>query len=579
MLRIARMRVLVRLTLAACVGAAMASAEEAKSPFRGEMRRAVDEDGRISITVPKRWTDKELAEGQVLRVYALGSGGHDIKIERRQGEGDVSRMRDEFLKHDSAALPGSTVKKYASPFFGYRVDAPGQQRVVLRAFAPDGNDGLVLTITSRFAHYEKLYWKYLSWVAGSLTVEGRPTGNTDGGGDAATGARRIHDKDGKFSVLAPAGWKPTEAKEYELLSLSPGGRARGTRILVDDLGDSTTDSLVLTKIATEWKRNYPGAVMKRLPGDPPRLLVKGRQGDSVDYFIGLANGDHGYSMRLIVREESYERTRSIADEMARSLVFTESSWQEPQSPEKDLDRLHRKSIRLHGAAEFAGHLDELAAEFDRFMGQWKRLGFPVDRKAPPLHALVCPEGEFAATANLFGEPPAAYDRLTRIVVVVPPPSEDAPRAAWRGAVDAAFTEAILHRDLNVPAPAWFRRGLAHCMRSSGLQNGKPDGAVPALVGVLAERAGDKPPEPLATVLAWTEGDFLRDDSSEKAAHAWGYTHLMLYGRGGLPNAYKKWRKSLLKANRKTPAFKVGKYEKDAADLQAYIQKHWVSEDK
>jgi hypothetical protein len=319
--------------------------------------------------------------------------------------------------------------------------------------------------------------------------------------------------------------------------------------------------------------------MERLPGDPPRLLVKGRQGDSVDYFIGLANGDEGYTLRLVVREGSYERVRSIADEMAESVVFTTAEWKDPKSPGLDLDRLHRKALRLHGAAESAGSLDEVAAEFDRFANQWKRLGFALDRKAPPLHLIVCAEEDFAGTSSFFGEPPAAYNRQSCIVVTVPPPSDDAARDEWRGALDAALTEAVLHRDLKAAPPPWFRRGVASCMRSSGLRKGKPDAEVPALVGILVQRTGDKLPERLATVMAWTEGDYLRDDSSEKQAHAWGYVHMMLFGKGALPNAYKKWRKSMLSATKRAPAFDVGKYDKDAEDLQAFVSKSWGAQDK
>jgi len=558
---------------------ATAGAEEKKSPFRGEMREAMDEEGRISITVPKRWTDKELAEDQLLRVYALGSGGHDIKLERRQGQPDVDSMRDEFLKHDSALLTGSTVKKFATPFFGYRIDAPTQKRVVLRAFATDGPDGLVLTITSRFARYEDLYWERLSLVAGSLKVAGVKTGNDASSTAATSGAQRIHEKDGRFSLLAPPGWKSAELQDDEILSISPGGRTTGTRILINYRGGSTSDSLVLTKVAAEWKRSYGSATLKRLQGKPPRLLVNGRQGDSVDYFIGIANGSEGYTLRLAVREGSYERIRTIADEMATTLVFLDAKWKEPKSPELDLDRLHRKAVRVHGAAEYAGNLDEVAAEFDRFLKGWKRLGFPFDRKALPIHVTVCSADDFAGTASLFGEPPAVYDRQNRMVVVTPPPSDDAKRAEWRGALDYALTEATLHRDLKVAPPPWLRRGLASCMRSSGLQKGKPNGEVPALVGMLMQRTGQKLPEKLAAVQGWTEGDYLRDETSDKQAHAWGYVHLMLYGKGGLPNAYKKWKKSLLKANRRVPKFDPGKYKKDAEDLQAFVEKRWSDSGK
>ena len=49
---------------------------------------------------------------------------------------------------------------------------------------------------------------------------------------------------------------------------------------------------------------------------------------------------------------------------------------------------------------------------------------------------------------------------------------------------------------------------------------------------------------------------------------------MLFGKGTVPSTYKKWKKSMLKANRRVPKFVLKKYDKDAQDLKAHIAKQW-----
>ena len=52
---------------------------------------------------------------------------------------------------------------------------------------------------------------------------------------------------------------------------------------------------------------------------------------------------------------------------------------------------------------------------------------------------------------------------------------------------------------------------------------------------------------------------------------------MLFGKGAVPNAHKKWKKSLLKASRKSPKFVLKKYDKEAQDLKTHIAKQWGGE--
>ena len=555
-----------------------ARGEDEKPPFRSELREALDAEGRISITVPKRWTDKELAEGQVLNVYALGGGGHIITLIREGGQGDTDALRERYLKHDGGRFPGSTVKKMSEPYFGYRLHSKAQKRMVVRAFAGDGNDGLILTIVSRDAYYDRAYAKQLAWVAGSLKVAGRKTGS-GGSGAGASGAQRLYDKSGAFSFIAPPGWKAVEPDDEEIFVVAPGGRSRGIRIVFHSWGNSMTASLVLTKVASRWKTSYRGVRMERLKGAPPRMVVRGRQGESVDYLIGLDDGDTGYTLRLIANDASFERTRSVADEMAHSIAFTRARWKAPAPPETEITSDHKKMLTVHAAAETAGAVDPIKVEYDRFVKLWPRLGTKIDRKAPPLHILVCAEDEFAATANRYGEVPAAYDRLSRMVVVIAPPKDAAQRADWRGALAYAITEATLHRDLRVAPPPWFRRGLAGCMQGAarGESKGKGSEEVPVLVGRLLAKGSETVPERLAAVMAWSEGDYIADKTLDKQAAAWAYVNMMIFGKGALPNAYRKWKKSMFKANRKLPKFVLKKYDKEAEDLKAHIAKQWDSE--
>ncbi len=567
------MRWIVGATTGLLLFVSAAAAEEEKIPFRGELREALDSEGRISIKVPKRWPDKELAEGQILHVGAVGGGGHIITLIREGGQGDTDGMRDRYLEHDSSRFPGCTVKKFSDPYFGYRIDAKAQKRVVVRAFAGDGPDGLILTIVSRDTYYDRHYAAKLAWIAASLQVGGKKTGSS--GGAAATGSERVHDRLGKFSFITPPGWKAVDPDDDELIIVAPGGRKHGTRIVFHGWGKSTA-SLVLTKVASQWKGSYRSARMERLKGTPPRMVVRGRQGESVDYFIGFDDGTVGYTLRLISNEGSFERTRGVADEMAASLVTAGARWKKPEAPEADIHRDHKGALMLHAAAEGSGALDAVGAEYDRFAKLWSRLGTKSDRKAPPLHVRGCTEENFIAFSNRFGEPPVVYDRLARMIVVIAPPKDKTKRAAWKGALAYAFAEATLHRDLRATPPPWFRRGLASCMEAAARSDGKGKGSeeVPVLVGRLLAKGSEATPERLKTVLAWSEGDYIRDETLDKQATAWAYTHLMLFGKGTVPSTYKKWKKSMFKANRRAPKFVLKKYDKEAQDLKAHIAKQW-----
>ena len=70
--------------------AAASNAEDEKPPYRGALRKAADEEGTVSITVPKGWTDKEKPDGTLIHVYATAGGGHDIAVTREAGPPGVA---------------------------------------------------------------------------------------------------------------------------------------------------------------------------------------------------------------------------------------------------------------------------------------------------------------------------------------------------------------------------------------------------------------------------------------------------------------------------------------------------------
>jgi len=560
------------LLLAGLLLPAPATAEETDSPFRGKLRQASDETGVVSITVPERWTDKERGGDILIRVYATGGGGHDIMVIREAGQGDVDALRDRYLEHDNGRYPGSSVEKLAEPYFGYRLHDPARKQVVLRAFATHGSTGIILSISSRDARYDQLYKEKLAWVASTLTVGGKRRGgfpsSGSGGGKLP---RRCWDESGTVSVVAPAGWAPIELQGDELLCIARRGGKTEPRLFVNRWEGAESASLALTKIARDWKANFKTARFERMGDDPPRMIVRGRDADWVDYFIASFDGKVGCTVRLTARRGGFDDLREVADEAAQSLAFLHAPYFEAKPPGRDISKEYKDLVVVHAKAELAGDLETMGKEFEGFLKAWKRHGVDIDRRAAPLHVVLSNESEFRELSGYFGEPPAQYDRARRCVTVLPPPNDGA--AEWRGAVYRAFAEAMLHRDLTVAPPPWFRRGLADCLRAAGAA-GEAEGEIPEYVGRLQQRAGESKPDPLPAVLGWSEGDFRSDASLDKAAHAWGYLHLMKFGRGSLSSDYKKWQKSLEKARNTAPAFSSKKADEAPAELAGHVAKTW-----
>jgi len=551
-------------------------AEEGQNPFGGELRKAADEDGVVSITVPKRWVDRDRGADCIIHVYAAGGGGHDVLVTREGGQGDIDALRDRYLKHDTGRFAGAVVQKISEPYFGYRLDSEEQKLVVLRAFATQGGVGIILSITSRIENYDRYYKDKLAWVASTLSVNGARTGGFSNSGSLSGLPERHWDKTGGVSIVAPGGWKPVELEGDEVLLVARRGRSGEPRLFVNKWIGAESASLAITKIAREWKQNYKTARFERLEGEPPRMIVQGRDGDWVDYFIAAFDGKVGWTVRLTARRGGFDDLRAAADAAAQSLAFMDAPYYPPEPPALDLAKEYKKLLRFTAKAEQAGAIDDVGKTFESFLKVWGKVGIEYDRRAEPLSVILSSDAAFGEMSNHFGAAPAAYDRSRRCVVATPPPAEKPD--AWRGAIYAAFAEALLHRDLKVAAPPWFRRGFCSCLRAAGLSDGDPEAEVPEFVGRLQLRVGGNLPEPTASLWQWTDADYRADETLDKPAHAWGYVHRMVFGKGALATTYKKWVKALAKARNTAPPFQLKKPEDARAELADYIAKHWSARD-
>ncbi|MHC4223274.1 MAG: hypothetical protein ACYSUN_04730, partial [Planctomycetota bacterium] len=152
--------------------AALAVAQDA-GPFKGATRDVSGPEGRIMIKVPEQWRDAELMGNMIIRIVAPGgSGGHNLRVEREEGQLDRDQQRKRYLEFDSANYPDAKVRQVAEPFFGYRVDSEKRNRVLVRAFYTDGGDGLVVTATSRLSFYDDIYAAQITAIVSSLWASG-----------------------------------------------------------------------------------------------------------------------------------------------------------------------------------------------------------------------------------------------------------------------------------------------------------------------------------------------------------------------------------------------------------------------
>lgn len=535
----------------------------AAAAVAGESRTVRDAAGRVEITVPVSWEDQAVAEGQLIHLYAKQSGGHVVTVIREAGQAEVDKQRDRYMAHDAVGHPGAEFQKIADPFFGYRMNDQAKNRVFLRAFLRDGADGLVATISSRFHAYDQAYAAHTVAALGTFRLVAAAGGAAPAQADAPVPSRRIFDRSGLFSFVAPSEWKPITAEEGERLALGLKGSSTTASLRVVEEGENDNPTLVLLTIQGRIKKDYASATADRVGTDPPALLVKNRKEGWIDYMIAFAAGGRGYTLRLAAREGAFEGVRPVADAMAQSLVLMGSPYGEPAGLPGEAYGDARKGLVVHAPVEEAAAAERIAREAAAFEKDWGKVA-PAFRKGLALHVVLAKPEAFAEVAHGFGDVPAAYDRLACAVVSVAPPDDREAEDRWRGRLFAALAEAALHRDLAVAPPPWLLAGLSACMEAAGRTGEGPAAKHFALLMPLDVEK----PAPLADVLAYAYSDVIQGETLSPLAMSWGYTHLMLFGKGSLRSAYAKWARELGKATRAAPPFDAGK-----VDAPAELRKH------
>jgi len=523
-----------------------------------------DAAGRIEITVPDSWQDGALAEGELIHVNAPHAGGHTLIAVREAGQTDVDKQRDRYMEHDAGRYPGAEFQKIADPFFGYRMNDPAKNRVLLRGFLRDGPDGVVVTISSRFQAYDA-YAKQTIATLGSLRAAGAP----GAAADAPSGpGRRVFEKGGRFSFVAPLVWKAITAEEGEILALGLKGSSSQASVRFVDEGEQDKPNLVLITIQGQWKRDYAGSTAERVGTDPPALLVKNRKEGWVDYVIAFGAGGRGFTLRLASREGAFEALQKDADAMARSVVFMAGPYKAPDQTPGAFTREVKKAYVVHAAAGEGAAADATVDAVTVFDRDWSKIAPAPARKGAQIHIVLVAADAFGEASHGFGEVPAAYDRTRCTVVAVGPPADKEEALRWRGRLCAVLAEAALHRDLVVAAPPWLLGGLTACMEAAGRTGEGPQASHFALRPKLEIESRAKFPD----VLAFSYADVVQGETLEPLALSWGYTHMMLFGKGPLRNIYVKWARDLVKATHKTPAFDLGKYAEAEADLKKHVER-------
>jgi hypothetical protein len=544
--------------------ALLALAAGAQGP-QAKTRIVRDADGRIEVTVPESWQDADPAAGELFHINATHSGGHSLIAVREAGQAEVDKQRDRYMEHDAAKHPGAEFGKIADPFFGYRMNDPGKNRVLLRAFLRDGADGVVVTISSRFQAYDS-YAPLTMAALASLKIVAAAGQAPEA--PAAGGARRVFEKGGRFSFVAPDEWKPIGAEEGEALALGLKGTSATATLRVVEEGEQDNPSLILITIQGRWKKDYASCSMERAGTTPPALLVRNRKEGWVDYLLAFAAGGRGYTLRLAAREGAFDGLKADADAMAASLVLMADPYRAPQKLPGDFTREHKKGYVVHAAAgegaATEAALDGVAA-FDK---DWGKIAPAPAKKGVVLHVVLVAADAFARESHGFGEAPAAYDRFACAVVAVAPPADKEEAARWRGRLCAVLAEAALHRDLAVAAPPWLLSALSSCMEAGGRSGEGPQASHFALRPQLEVETRVTLPD----VFAYSYADVMRGETLLPAALSWGYTHLMLFGKGTLRSLYVKWARELAKATRSAPPFDLGKYADAGAEFKKHVER-------
>jgi hypothetical protein len=112
------------------------------------------------------------------------------------------------------------------------------------------------------------------------------------------------------------------------------------------------------------------------------------------------------------------------------------------------------------------------------------------------------------------------------------------------------------------------------MDAAGQSGKTPEEPHPLHAGRLQSKTAADGHRTLKTVLATTEADLLGNDAADAAMYAWGYTHLLLYGKGTPSNVYRRWVKDLEKGKEAKP-LDLGGYARVEQDLKEHAQKRWA----
>jgi len=540
-------------------------------PFPDGGKVLKDQSGRISVRVPRKWSAAAVSGNVVLRGSGKYAGGHSLVVVREEGQGDPGAQRERYLRYDAGRYAGAEFKKLDEPFFGYRMNVPGQNKVVVRSFLADGEDGLVASCSSRLRNYDDIWARQVRAVVASVEVAAPAAGGTP----AAPESRRVHDAKGVVSLEAPGLWKELgpEPLAGEVLVLGLGG---GPVIRLLDRGDVDNGNLIITSLATEWKRTYGAAMsVRKLDGAPPRILVTNRKPGWVDYAIALTAGGRGYALVLSVRKDSFEKYRAVADAMAESAVSLAGGYRAPSSPPGDVHEEEGRYAVLHAPADQKVVLGVVGDAVREFFKLWRRDGAGFDRKANPLHLLVVATDDFSSRSDGFGAAPACYNPRTNLVVVAAPPPEKDRRGNWTGQLFFALAHAALDRDLGARCPPWLRWGLAACFEAAGRAGGRPDAAHPVYADLVVQKASAESLPTLAQVAGYTHADFLGGDAAERIAFAWAFTHAMAHGRGEPRSVFRRWLKTLEDRDEPTvPPIEAQDPGDFAEDVARHVEREW-----
>ncbi|MCZ6785537.1 MAG: hypothetical protein O7E54_00085 [Planctomycetota bacterium] len=562
------MRRALLMTLLAVAGTASAEGDD---PFKGATKQVSDEKGFITITVPETWAAQPAKAPVIVYMRALSrQGGHVLMVTREEGFADTEANRERYLKYDAAKDDTARIQKIEKPFVGYRIDMPKIRRIVIRAFLGDGDSGIILTLKTRLREaYDQVYARQILAVLGSARLMGGKEGEETVSGDR----RRVFDKKRRVSLVVASHWRPMDGSNVDewLVLARTGGRSG--KLTFKRFREAANDNRVLGKYWVHLKKNYAGVSYQSMGDDPPRMLVRNRRPGYVEYVTAYENRGMGYVLVLTVKEAEFAKRRAFADEVSRTVLLLGGAYAPPEAPE-GTPVPYKRLINVYGDAKLKDAMDAVAAEGEAFENGWKKLGVGNWKKAPPLIVRVVSPDAFNDASHFFGDRFAVYDPSARVIVATPPP-EGADLAHWRRRFLAALAADALHRDVPVEVPAWLREGLMACMEAGGLANAAPDAKHPELWPLLKAKLDVDDTPSLPEAMLWSASDFLAEEKPERRAVAWGYVHLMVYGRGMVPTFYKRWLKELLAAKRKAPPLDMGKYNKERRDLDKHARKKWV----